>query len=108
MKKILLYLFLILLSSTLFGQEQDKHLTFILFIDDKVATRDVTDGMFLIKDSTGTIRDKIAFVYHVGYLSMSSADYKKIFDSKLEYRIFMKFIIIPEISYFFFKFFPCG
>ena len=91
MKKALLCLFLALYSSGLLAQEQSKRLTFILFIDSQLPTTGITDGMFLLKDSSGVIKDKMPFDYHVGGLVMAASDYEKLFKSTSEYRIFVKF-----------------
>jgi hypothetical protein len=91
MKKAAFFIFLTLFSSALLGQGQDKRLTFILTIDDELPVTDITDGVFLLKDSTGTIKDKISFDYHVGGLGISAVDYKTLFASNPEYSIFIKF-----------------
>lgn len=91
MKRFFLYLSLALYSSALFGQAQDKRLTFILIIDDELPVTDITNGIFLFKDSAGTIKDKISFDYKVGGLLMSSSDYKKLLSPNPEHRIFIKF-----------------
>lgn len=90
MKKVL-YLFLLLYSSASLGQEQNKRLTFILSIDNEVTITGVTDGVFLLRDSTGAIKDKLPFDYHVGGLIMSPSDYKKLFSYDPKYRISIKF-----------------
>lgn len=92
MRKILLSFILVLYGLSLFAQEADKRLTFILLIDNEVAANDISDGMFLLQDSTGVVRDKLPFTYHVGSLSMSLADYNKLFGSNKGYKVVLTFI----------------
>lgn len=89
---MLLCLILILSNLYLFGQEKSKRLTFILSIDGELPVSDIKDGFFMSGDSLGCIKDTIPFEYHVGYLSMSPANYKKFFSLNPSSRVFINFL----------------
>jgi hypothetical protein len=91
MKKGILYLFLVIFVSNLYGQTKNERLTLILFIDNKLPVTDVTDGEILLKDSSGIKKDEIKFDFHVGGLLMSSPDYEKLLNINRGSRIIIKF-----------------
>jgi len=66
-------------SLNLFSQDQNKRLNFILLIDNEIPKTSIYDGFFFIKNSTGAIKDSIAFDYQVGALIMTDLNHKKLF-----------------------------
>lgn len=91
MTKVILLLFASLSFIAVSGQEKEsKSLPFVLLIDNEVPTHSDTWGIFLIKDSVGTVKDSIMFDYEVGRLSMTKAEYNKLFKVKPVYNIFLR------------------
>lgn len=86
-----------------FSQVQDKRVNFILFIDNELPLTGITDGVILLRDDQGAIKDSLTFDYHVGGLALSSTNYEKLFASNPHYRILVKFkyeIIWPKYQVF--------
>jgi hypothetical protein len=83
MKKTILLLFAILSFIIVNAQDKaDKILPFVLLIDNEVPVYSDTHGVFLIKDSIGTVQDSVMFKYDVGVLSMIKTEYQKLFATK--------------------------
>lgn len=79
MKKLIIGILILMLSSYhVFGQEQVRHLTFVLSIDGEVPIETVTDGYFIISDSSKSIISKIPFTYKVGKLEIEGPAFEKL------------------------------
>jgi len=93
MKKLLFFLFLVFYVSISLSQERNNRMTFIIVIDnDLVDGSEIIDHKFLLKDSTGNIKDEINFDYQIGKLIMPQSDYDKLFKIKSGYKLYAKFI----------------
>ena len=83
MKQFILLLFAIPFITSAYAQNRaGKLLPFVLLIDNEVAIKSDTHGVFLIKDSIGTTTDSVMFDYDVGVLSFSKSEYRKLFATK--------------------------
>ncbi|MFI5161852.1 MAG: hypothetical protein ACHQHN_11280 [Sphingobacteriales bacterium] len=91
MKKVILLLFSIFAFTIVSAQKTgEKFLPFVLLIDNEIPEPSVTEGIFLIKDSVGTLKDSVMFDYRPGVLSITTADYKRLFKVKPVYNIFLR------------------
>lgn len=81
MKKLFLICFCIFSSKT-FGQNQDKHINFMVFIDTALITdfAAINHDYFVIYDSNNVPKDTILTNYQGGELLVSNESYKKIFE----------------------------
>jgi len=91
MRKIILITLFGCLSVIAFAQERTKRLPFILLIDNEIPDPSIINGVFIIKDNTGTVKDSIKFKYEIGGLDMDQSAYNKFFNVKQSYNIFVKF-----------------
>jgi len=73
------------------AQDGTMRMNFVLEIDNEIPVATIYDGVFLIKDSAGNIKDKIPFDYEVGGLSMSSSNYHKLFFQYLKDEVTINF-----------------
>lgn len=97
--KMFLFLCFIMFNLTLFGQDQNKRLNFILLIDNEIPKTSIYDSFFKIKDSTGVIKDQIAVDYQVGGLIIPGSYYKKLFLQNSKSKIVIQFkykIFLPD------------
>ena len=91
MKKTILFLFTILSFITVSAQNKaGKVLPFVLLIDNEVPVSSDTHGVFLIKDSIGTVKDSVMFKYDVGILSMTKTEYQKLFATRSPNKLSLK------------------
>jgi hypothetical protein len=65
-------------------------LPFVLLIDNEVPVNSDTHGVFMIKDSLGIVKDSVIFGYDVGVLTMTKAEYKKLFAIKFPNKLSLK------------------
>lgn len=89
--KDLIYLVFFFVHLNLFGQDEIKRLNFILLIDGEIPIATISEGCFLMKDSTGNVTAKLPFNYKVGGLEVSASDYKILFSKSNNSKKFIRF-----------------
>jgi len=76
-KRIITCLIFLMTYCNIFGQEQIRYLTFVLSIDGEVPIETITDGYFIITDSSKNIVSKVPFTYKIGRLEFKESAFAK-------------------------------
>lgn len=89
--KMLLMLLFVFTNLHLFSQDQLRRLNFVLLIDGKVPTGNISEGYFVIQDSIGKVISEVPFLYKIGGLEFNIPDFEKISSLPSKSTLLMKF-----------------
>lgn len=75
----ILFFFLFMIPNDIFGQEENKNISFILVIDDEIISTSVGITFYINSENSN---EKISATYYPGTLLMKKSDYEKLISTE--------------------------